>query len=155
MQRVRGITVDNIWTNPSEKKGEDHCTANEIGMKDLVESQFIDRIADIFVQLLEISWKDRSSFKSTVRIAIGPKVDDLLNQFLNYHLEGIVKSINAHLGINGKVNYEYATHARLRDLTNTIEEIIGKDKVKELRETARKPDKELPSNEEQNQKKSE
>jgi len=153
MQRVRGIAVDDIWTNPDEKKGEDHYTDCEISSEQFIENKFIDRIADIITQLLEVNYKDRNAIKNIIKVAIAPKVDELLEQYLHGQLEMIGYSINNAFGIQGKVCYNYTIHAKLADYIQRIEQIIGKEKCKELREAARK-DKELPPNKEQSQSKS-
>jgi len=105
---------------PKGGKGQ----SNEVSSKDNVEDKFLDAVSEAVVEVLDISYRDREQFRRVLRSAIKDKVKNYLEQYQDYVVDYIGKELNDHCGINEKVEFDHALHAKLSNHFDTIKKLI-------------------------------
>ena len=92
-----------------------------------IEDSFIAAISECISEVLKIGWKDRPVFQSCLQTATDRDIRVLLEQYLHHELEIIGKNFQRQFEIEGKINFDHATHAKMNDIIDAI-----KEKMKEL-----------------------
>ena len=95
-----------------------------------VEERFIEEMADLVADVLEITWRDKRIFNSAFKAAVKKDMTErighpgLLEQYKAYVLDAAAKSmlseLNAPEGVG--VNHDYADHAKLSPITEWIKD---------------------------------
>ena len=122
--------MDNRLHN-KESAGLAGCNSNEIRGHDH-EKEFIRIVSDHVMDVLNVNWNDRriagALLQSSLNKILFDGRDGLLEQYLHTQLDIIAKTIRDKFDLDDsvKVNYNHATHAKLKDLLEA-----SKDKMTE------------------------
>ena len=111
------MKVDNIWYE--KDKGGDFggnpCGEIEINSSDIKE-KFITEMIKCFVESLRVSWKSRGLVEPLIHSAVYENIRNLLEQYFHHELEILAQTFNREFLINEKINFKYATHAKMSDI---------------------------------------
>jgi spore maturation protein CgeB len=93
-----------------------------------IEQEFIKRMCEYVSEALNISYLEKRNFESLLFNNLKNKIDNnsndgLLQQYEKYILDTTSKKIIDELNLGDvKVNHEFATHAKFKDIVNKIKE---------------------------------
>jgi len=109
------------------------------------EEEFVNILTKLITETLEIGWRDRQTFISILKAAIGDTIRDLLDDYLDYWVEEYNNKIvrEFKLDKNIKPEYSYANHAKLTPAIDAavkkFEEVLTKQcKCKERKNAKKK-----------------
>lgn len=105
-----------------------------------VEYKFVNKVAELVCEVMDISWNDRRIVTSLLVNGLKDSIDarlrqgqaGLLQQYLAHELETISKQVKRSLLIPEeiKVNHEHATHAMFGDIIEYIQKnYVRKDDI--------------------------
>jgi len=120
----RGITKNSIWRAPEEQEGDCNTIGGCEQMRHDVADKFLDELCSIFVQSINIGYKDRAVVLNIVRVAIGEHVKELLEQFAHARLEEAAQRFNRVFKIDAKIVTNYAPHAKLAEYVDQMKELV-------------------------------
>jgi len=110
--------------------GKDNKENNDVSMESLAlnyESKFAQAIVAVVCRALRISSRDRRIVEALLLEVIEQKVTwrgELLEQYLHTQLDILANTIKDKFNLddNVKVNYEYITRAKFKDIIKAIKE---------------------------------
>jgi len=120
------LASDSIWQEKDRNSPSEEAVGQGRG-RDL-ECRFVDALANLITEALRISYRDQEITKRFIYSSIEDIVKDYLEAYLNGNLEILAKSINREFGIDKKVNYNYALHAKFNDIVEEIKGLFKKEK---------------------------
>lgn len=119
------LCLNQMSGSPQNPPDSDRGTILESGAKG-IEDSFITAISECVSEAIKINYKDRTVFQSCLQTATARQIRVLLEQYLHHELEIIGERFQREFEISEKINFDYATHAKMRDIIDAI-----KQKMKE------------------------
>jgi hypothetical protein len=122
------MKINGIWYNKDDKDGNDSekpGLAIEMNMEDIRE-KFITTTIKCIVDALRVPWKSRDLVEPLIYSAIADNVRNLLEQYLHHELEILAHTFNREFSMNEKINFNYATHAKMNNIIEGIMQRYGR-----------------------------